>query len=765
MTHAEATARAEFLRSELHRHNRLYYVEAMPVISDKEFDMLLRELQDIEAKHPDLLTEDSPTQRVGGAPIEGFTQIRHTVPMMSLDNTYSEEELTAFFVRLQKGLGREKIDCVIEPKVDGVAITIRYENGVFKHGATRGDGQTGDDVTANLKTIKSLPLRLPKDGPQTFEVRGEVFMPRAVFDKLNKEREEAGEQLFANPRNTTAGALKQLDSKITARRQLDLVFYGIADATDMEVQSQEDMYALLDHAGLRKADLIWRADSAEGLLKAIRELDERRRSLPYETDGAVIKVNAFEDQRQLGVTSKAPRWAIAYKYQPEQAETKLIAIDIQVGRTGALTPVARLEPVLVSGSTVSNATLHNFEEIERKDIRIGDIVIIEKAGEIIPAVVSVKKELRSGEETRLSPPTHCPGCGSRVSKTPGEVVLRCTNPECPEQLVRRLEFLAGRSALDIAELGGIVAEALVKKGLVKHPLGVFDLTLEQLSNLNLGSEAEPRVFGRKNAEKVISALDSARKLPLHRWIFGLGIYEVGSSTAKELAKHHASISELISSPLLRDVVLESELEERRLDCSPQTNKNKSKSLEERNLLKEQEASIRSELNAVQQRLVGCGFARYSKAEAGSPDKKQRKITTPIGPVAAKAVLDFFSSSEGGETLRRMEGLGINPLSGPQKAGLNGPLAGKTFVLTGTLESMSREQAGERIGQQGGSVTGSVSKKTSFVVAGRDPGANKIEGARNHAVPILDEKAFLEMIGEPEPAAQPAPKTIKEDLFG
>ncbi|MEQ1752038.1 MAG: NAD-dependent DNA ligase LigA [Prosthecobacter sp.] len=761
MTHDEAAARAEFLRTELHRHNRLYYVEATPVISDKEFDMLLRELQDIEAKFPDLLTDDSPTQRVGGAPIEGFTQIKHSVPMMSLDNTYSEEELTAFFARLQKGLGREKIDCVIEPKVDGVAITIRYENGVLKHGATRGDGQTGDDVTNNLKTIQRLPLRLPKEGPQTFEVRGEVFMPKAVFAKLNKEREEAGEQLFANPRNTTTGALKQLDSKITAKRQLDIVFYGLADATGIDVQSQADMYALLDHTGLRKADLIWRADSAEGLLVAIRELDEKRKSLPYETDGAVIKVNAFADQRELGVTSKAPRWAIAYKYQPEQAETKLIAVDIQVGRTGALTPVARLEPVLVSGSTVSNATLHNYEEIERKDIRVGDIVIIEKAGEIIPAVVSVKKELRRGDEQPVTPPTHCPGCGSQVSKTPGEVVLRCTNIECPEQLIRRLEFLAGRSALDIAELGGIVAEALIKTGLVKSPLSVFELSLEQLSKLNLGSEGEPRVFGRKNAEKVISAIAAAKELPLHRWIFGLGIYEVGSSTAKELAKYHSSISELILSPLLKDVVLESELEARRLAVSPQTKENKSKSLEDRSRLKELEAQTRLELSSVQQRLVDAGFAKYSKADLSSVDKKQRKITTPVGPVAAKAVLDFFASKEGEETLCQMERLGINPSSSHRQTNLVGPLTGKTFVLTGILESMSREEAAEQVSQQGGAVSGSVSKKTSFVVVGAEPGSNKIEGAKKHGVPILDEKSFLEMIGTIE---QAVPKVIREDLF-
>lgn len=544
MTHAEAAARAEFLRTELHRHNRLYYVEAKPVISDKEFDLLLRELQDIEAQFPDLLTPDSPTQRVGGAPIDGFTQIRHTVPMMSLDNTYSEGELSDFFARLQKGLGREKIDCVIEPKVDGVAITIRYENGVLKHGATRGDGQTGDDVTNNLKTIQRLPLRLPKDGPQTFEVRGEVFMPKAVFAKLNKEREEAGEPLFANPRNTTTGALKQLDSKITAKRQLDIVFYGLADATDTAVQSQADMYALLDHAGLRKADLIWHADSAEGLLTAIRELDEKRKSLPYETDGAVIKVNAFADQRELGVTSKAPRWAIAYKYQPEQAETKLIAVDIQVGRTGALTPVARLEPVLVSGSTVSNATLHNYEEIERKDIRVGDIVVIEKAGEIIPAVVSVKKELRRGDETPLSPPTHCPICGTAVHRDEEQVVIRCPNPHCPEVVKRRIEHFVSRGAMDISGLGESVVAQLVEIRLVRDVADLYSLNELLLARLE-------RV-GTKSIDNYLKAIEASKQQDPWRLVFGLGILHVGAGGARKLLEHFGSI-DAISAASVEDL--------------------------------------------------------------------------------------------------------------------------------------------------------------------------------------------------------------------
>jgi DNA ligase (NAD+) len=557
MTHAEAASRAAFLRQEIDKHNRLYYVEARPVISDLQFDALLKELQEIEARFPDLLTPDSPTQRVGGAPLEGFVQIRHTVPMMSLDNTYSEEEMTAFFARLQKGLGRERIDCVLEPKVDGVAISIRYENGLLKHGVTRGDGQTGDDVTNNLRTIKSLPLRLPPDAPQNFEVRGEVFMPKAGFARLNQEREEAGEATFANPRNSTAGTLKLLDPRIVAKRPLDIVFYGLADASDMPVQSQTDVHALLDRAGLRKADLIWHASSAEELIAAIRDLDAKRRSLPYETDGAVIKVNSFTDQRELGFTSKAPRWAIAYKYQPEQAETRLLAVDIQVGRTGALTPVARLEPVFVSGSTVSNATLHNFEEIERKDIRIGDFVIIEKAGEIIPAVVSVKTEKRRGEEKPVVAPDCCPVCGTAVHRDEELVVIRCPNPHCPEVVKRRIEHFVSRGAMDISGLGESVVAQLVDLKLVRDVADLYELNELLLARLD-------RV-GTKSIDNYLKAIEQSKAQPAWRLVFGLGILHVGAGGARKLLEHFGSIDavaaagveELVQCPDIGEVVAQS----------------------------------------------------------------------------------------------------------------------------------------------------------------------------------------------------------------
>ena len=533
LPHHDPAKRAAWLRDELERHNRLYYIEAKPEISDQEFDALLRELQEIEAAHPELLTPDSPTQRVGGAPIEGFRQITHRVRMMSLDNTYSEEELAAFFQRLQKGLGRGSIECTVEPKIDGVAVTVRYENGVIARGATRGDGQTGDDITANLKTIKSLPLRLPKNCPQTFEVRGEVFMTKKGFARLNEERDEAGEQRFANPRNATAGTLKQLDSRIVAARPLEAIFYNIVDLEGGGVTSQTDVHRLLKAAGLKMADHLWIGHSAEDLVKAIHDLDSKRHALPYETDGAVIKVNSFADQEALGHTAKAPRWAIAYKYQPEQAETRLLAIDIQVGRTGALTPVARLEPVFLSGSTVSNATLHNFEEIERKDIRVGDLVVIEKAGEVIPAVVEVRKARRTGHETPFAPPKECPVCGATASYDEEQVVVRCPNHACPEQVKRRIEHFAHRGAMDIRGLGEQVVAQLVDAGLVHDAADLFGLNELLLARLER--------HGAKSIDNLLKAIEESKKQPPWRLVFGLGILHVGAGAARKLLEHFRSI--------------------------------------------------------------------------------------------------------------------------------------------------------------------------------------------------------------------------------
>ena len=676
MTAAEAAHRVASLRQQIDHHNRLYYQDARPEISDLEFDALLRELIDLETAHPELATPDSPTQRVGGAPSEGFSQIAHAVPMMSLDNTYSEAELAAFFQRVQKGLGRDRIACVVEPKVDGVAISIRYENGVLKHAVTRGDGRVGDDVTANVRTIKSLPLRLPTGAAQTFEARGEVFMSKAGFARLNEEREEAGEARFANPRNATAGTLKQLDPRIVAQRPLEVIFYGLADAREAGVSSHVEVHELLERAGLRKADVVWRAETAEELMTAIRELDERRDALPYETDGAVIKVNSLADQRELGATSKAPRWAIAFKYQPEQAETRLLAVDIQVGRTGALTPVARLEPVLLSGSTVSNATLHNFEEIERKDIRVGDCVVIEKAGEIIPAVVTVKKDRRTGEETRIEPPQQCPACGTATRKDEEQVVLRCPNADCPEQVKRRLEHFVSRGAMDIRGLGEQVVSQLVDAGLVRDPGDLYVLDEIQLNRLERQ--------GAKSIENLIRAIRDSRQQPPWRLVFGLGILHVGATAARTLMEFFGSID---------------------------------------------------------------------KVAAATMEELQR--CEDVGAVVAASIHAWFRHPANLELLERLRSAGL-AFEQRKTEAASDRLAGTTWVLTGAL-SRPRDQVAEEIRSHGGKVSGSVSAKTTHVLAGEEAGS-KLEKARKLGITVLDEAAYEALLGT---GANP----VANDLFG
>ncbi|MDB6138587.1 MAG: ligase, NAD-dependent [Verrucomicrobiaceae bacterium] len=658
--------RLQFLRRQIDHHNRLYYLDVKPEITDQEFDALLRELQALETAHPDWITPDSPTQRVGGAPIEGFIQIQHTVPMMSLDNTYSEEELRSFYQRVVKGLSRLEVACVIEPKVDGVAVTIRYENGHLKYGATRGDGRTGDDITANLKTIKRLPMSLPKDGPQTFEVRGEVFMTKTGFVKLNEEREEAGEQRFANPRNATAGTLKQLDPRIAAKRPLDIVLYGLADPGDAKLHSQGDVYDLLDKVGLRKADLVWRASSADELVDAVHKLDAQRHALPYETDGAVMKVDSFEDQRELGATSKAPRWAIAYKYQPEQAETKVVSVDIQVGRTGALTPVARLEPVFLSGSTVSNATLHNFEEIERKDIRVGDVVVIEKAGEIIPAVVIVKKERRDGRETLIPVPTECPVCHSAVVKDPEAVVIRCTNPDCSEQVKRRLEHFVSRGAMDISGLGSEKVGQFVDAGLIKNVADIYDLTAEKLAGVER--------LGTKSVDNLLKGIAASKLQPPARLVFGLGILHVGQGGARAVVEHFGSLDK-IADATVEDLVKVSD----------------------------------------------------------------------IGGVVAPSIHDWFHTEANLQLLARLKQAGLN-FSNPQTEQTSDKLAGTTWVITGTL-SQERETIAETIRSHGGKVSGSVSGKTTYLLAGEEAGS-KMDKATKLGVNVIDEPAFRALIDSP-----------------
>ena len=716
MDRKEAEKKIAGLREEIRNHDRLYYEEAAPIISDREYDRLYKDLLDLETQFPDLVTPDSPTQRVSGKPLEAFAQIQHLAPMLSLDNTYSEEEVTNFYKRISRLLPDEKIPVVIEPKVDGVAVSLMYERGRLKYAATRGDGLVGDDITQNIKTIRSVPHQLRGEAPDVLEVRGEAYLDKAGFEKLNKERKAAGFPPFANPRNAAAGSLKHLDPKTVAQRPLGIVFYGTGAVEGARVDLHSKIFQLFRKFGLPTHKDWWLADSIDEILKAIRDLDEVRRNFPYETDGAVIKVDALAQRERLGFTAKSPRWAIAYKYAAERVETRLNDIKIQVGRTGILTPVAALEPVFVSGSTVARATLHNEDEIKRKDIRIGDTVVIEKAGEVIPAVIEVVKSKRPRDAKPFDFAKHvhakCPVCGSPIRRDPEFVAWRCENLHCPAQTTRRVEFFAARGALDIESIGGIVADKLVERGLVHEPLDLFELKVEQLAKLNLGTEDAPRVFGEKNATKAINAIKRARALPLSRWLYALAIPEVGNTTATQLARFHKTIEDVAASSLLRDVLAYHEKDDR------------------------------DEKREIGERLIEAGFAKRSKSKAA----KDRGIVAEVGPVVAKSVLDFFSSEAGKKILRRTIELGIEPKSEKVSAknAAELPLAGKTFVLTGTLPSMTRDEATEKIESLGGHVTGSVSKKTDYVLAGAEPGS-KFHKAKELGVKIIDEAEFRKIV--------------------
>ena len=713
----QAAKRLAKLRREIKEHDRHYYEEAAPVISDREYDRLYRELVDLETQFPQLVTPDSPTQRVGGKPLEAFAQIQHRLPMLSLDNTYSEQEVANFYRRITRLLPNEQIPVVIEPKVDGVAVSLLYENGKLQYAATRGDGVVGDEITQNIRTIRSVPGRLRGTAPRIFEARGEVYMDKRGFEKLNEERDAAGLPLFANPRNAAAGSLKHLNPKIVAQRPLGIVFYGTGATQGVDIDLHSQVFSLFKKLGLPTSERWWLADSVEEILNAIRELDKIRTDFAYQTDGAVVKVDEFEQRERLGFTAKSPRWAIAYKYAAERVETRLIDIIVQVGRTGILTPVAVLQPVLVSGSTVGRATLHNEDEIKRKDIRIGDTVVIEKAGEVIPAVVEVVKSKRPRSAKPFDFLEHihgkCPVCSGPVRRDPQFVAWRCENIQCPAQTTRRVEFFAARGALDIESIGGIVADKLVERGLVDEPLDLFDLKIEQLAKLNLGSEDAPRVFGEKNATKAVHAIERAKTLPLSRWLFALAISDVGKTTATQLARFHDNIEDVAQSQLLRDVLGYREKREQK-----------------------------KETKEITDRLMTAGFAERSKSKNG----KDHGIVTEVGPVVARSVLVFFESDAGKKILRRLKQLGINPksekLSVKKTAEL--PLTGKTFVVTGTLPSMTREEATARIEALGGHVTSSVSKNTNYVLAGAEPGS-KFKKAKQLGVCIVDEAEFRKLL--------------------
>ena len=735
----------------IRRNNELYYAQAQPEISDAEYDKLYRELEELEAAHPDWVTPDSPTQRVGNDLSEGFRKVTHPAPMLSIDDIFehkpgegeTDAELTEFYRRLQRSLGQEAPLVVVEPKIDGCAVTLLYRKGRLVYAATRGDGRTGDDITANVRTIRSVPFTLPEGAPELLEVRGEIYMPSADFDKLNEERDADGLPTFANPRNATAGTIKLLDAAEVATRPLRFLAHGIGAYEGVPLRSADDYEDLLKRMGIPCNQPILRAAGVEEVRRAVQQIDTLRRSLGYGTDGAVIKLADFGLRETLGNTARAPRWAAAFKYLPEQKETILKGIAIQVGRTGVLTPVAELEPVRLSGTTVSRATLHNQDEITRKDIRIGDTVLMEKSGEIIPAVVHVVKDKRPADALPYSLYDAvggvCPCCGAPIMQEEGQVAWRCTNFTCPAQAAMRTTYFCKREALDIENMGGTVAEALVNRGMITSPLDLFRLTVEELGALNLGTDDEPRRFGEKNAAKAIAALEAARKLPLERWLTAFGIPTIGTVTARAVAKYHRDLNELATGSFLQ---LLQELEksvELFNSLNPKARANK--------------GANRDELQARQQELyaglrdMAAGYAERGYVSLEEDGANKLKFTNPIGTVSCQKLRQYFLSPAGEMVMETLGKLGINPVSSVFEENLltvqAGPLSGKTFVLTGAL-SRPRPEFEKMIAAAGGKATGSVTKKTDYLVAG-EGGGSKRDKAVKLGVPIIGESDLLSML--------------------
>jgi DNA ligase (NAD+) len=675
-----ARDRVTELRERIRHHEDRYYLDADPEISDTEFDALMRELQALEEAHPELVAPDSPTQRVGGRVAERFETVRHRAPMLSLDNAYTEDELRAFDDRVRKGIGASgDVTYVAELKIDGLSIALTYAAGRLVRGATRGDGERGEDVTSNVRTIRAIPLMLNDAPAGDVEIRGEVFLPRAVFDRFNREREEAGEAPFANPRNAAAGAMRNLDPQQVARRRLGAWTYQIVGMRELETHAET--LESLARWGLPVEPHWTRLTGVEELVAWCGRWRDARHDLEFETDGVVIKVDALQLRARLGATSKFPRWAIAYKFPAEQQTTTLKAIIVNVGRTGAVTPVAVLEPVLLAGSTIGNATLHNADEVARKDVRVGDRVLIEKGGDVIPKVVKVVDPDRPGRGAPWKMPPECPSCGAALVRPEEEVVWRCENSACPAQLRRRMEHFASRTAMNIDGLGSAIVDQLIDRGLVKDVADLYHLEASQLAQLVVAPKdakserARPRKLGKVGAN-LVAEIDRSRNNDLWRLIHGLGLRHVGERAATALAR---------------------------------------------------------------------GFTRLETLAAANVDELQR--VPEIGPVVAQSVADWFAEPHNRALVERLGEAGVRTEASDAELAASpgeGPFAGKTFVLTGTLESMTREEATEAIERMGGKVTGSVSRKTSFVVVGADPGS-KAEKARSLGVETLDEAAFRRLI--------------------
>ena len=734
------------------RHNNeLYYAQAQPEISDAEYDKLYREIEELEREHPEFITPDSPTQRVGNDLSEGFRKVTHPAPMQSIDDIFehkpgqgeTDAELVEFYNRLAGSVGVVSPRVTIEPKIDGCAVTLLYRSGKLAYAATRGDGRTGDDITANVRTIKSVPFTLPAGAPELLEVRGEIYMPSADFDALNAERDADGLPAFANPRNATAGTIKLLDAAEVARRPLRFLAHGLGVYEGPALRCTQDFTDLLDRMGIPRNQPVIYADTLEATRAAVQQVNELRRNLGYGTDGAVIKLDDFGLRGSLGSTARAPRWAAAFKYLPEQKETVLRGISIQVGRTGVLTPVAELEPVQLSGTTVSRATLHNQDEIARKDIRIGDTVLMEKSGEIIPAVVHVITARRPADAVPYSLYDAvggvCPSCGAPIAQEEGQVAWRCTNFTCPAQAAMRTTYFCRREALDIENLGGTVAEALVNRGMISTPLDLFTLTVEQLGALNLGTDDEPRRFGEKNAAKALAALQNARTLPLERWLTAFGISTIGTVTARTTARYHRDLAELAMGEFLRLLVQLEEGVEQYNALNPKARANKGADKDE---LLARQAALKAELEAHAAPYAARG---YVALEADGANKL--KFTNPLGSVSTRKLLAYFQSTAGQTVLSTLTALGINPASAGFVENMNnqaeGPLSGKTFVLTGAL-SRPRPEFEKMIAAAGGKATGSVTKNTTYLVAGEGGGSKRDKAARL-GIPVIGEEELLTML--------------------
>jgi DNA ligase (NAD+) len=671
------------LRDEIREHDRRYYLEDRPTISDREYDRLMQELIDLEREHPDLASPDSPTQRVGGEVQTELKSVRHSVPMMSIDNTYSEEEIRAFDERVRKGLGGEQPAYVLEPKIDGTSISLRYESGRLVLAGTRGRGNVGDDVTANARTIKSIPLALNKDGagvplPPILEVRGEVYMDNADFQRVNKEIEAEGEEPYVNARNLTSGTLRRLDPKIVAKRRLKFLAHGAGQVEPMPAESYWEWTKLLRGWGFPLPKEVVQAANIEEVIAQIHQFEKIRPKLPYMTDGMVVKVDLLAHRDRLGATSKAPRWVVAYKYETEQQPTVLERVRWQVGKGGNLTPVGELAPVFISGVTVTNVTLHNIDQIKRLDLHLGDTVIVERAGEVIPYVVEAVLEKRPKGAKPIEPPKKCPSCGEKVEQEADTPYIRCVNPACPAQLKERLRWFCQRGQMDIEGLGDVLVDQLVEGGHVREFADLYKLEANTIAGLTSeveqGEKVVKRTVGEKVAKKVVENIERSRQQPLERLIAGLGIRHVGNRVAYVLASHFGSLG---------------------------------------------------------------AIAKATQAELAEVHE--------IGPAIADSVHDFFNNPAGKKTIADLKAVGIDPQMEVKKAAAaSGPLAGKTIVVTGTLKNFKRDEIEALIQQHGGRAASSVSKKTDFLLAGEEAGS-KLEKARQLGVKVISEAEFERLV--------------------